>query len=81
MGIANESRVLRIWYLSLHPLLLVFDAAIRLVSADSLGMMSVWDIFPDTRRLHTIQGHSDSVQARFQQISPANDEFNPSSRR
>eukprot|EP00752_Nemacystus_decipiens_P004163 g3807.t2 len=34
----------------------------RLVSADSLGMIATWDIFPVSRMLCKVQGHSDSVQ-------------------
>ncbi len=41
----------------------------RLVSADSLGMMAVWDVFPVSRRLQVVRGHSDSVQVRTMTIS------------
>eukprot|EP00903_Cladosiphon_okamuranus_P018060 g16621.t1 len=34
----------------------------RLISADSLGMIAAWDVFPVSRRLCNVQGHSDSVQ-------------------
>lgn len=33
------------------------------MSADSLGVIAVWDVFPFSRRLCKVQGHSDSVQA------------------
>ncbi|CAM9284032.1 unnamed protein product [Laminaria digitata] len=42
---------------------LVFHRNRRLVSADSLGFMSVWDVFPVVRKLQTVLRHSDSVQA------------------
>ncbi|CAM9749317.1 unnamed protein product [Scytosiphon promiscuus] len=39
---------------------LKFHRTNRLISADSLGMMAVWDVFPVSRRLQMVQGHSDS---------------------
>lgn len=35
----------------------------RLVSADSLGLISVWDVFPVVRKVQTALRHYDSVQA------------------
>lgn len=45
------------------PTLLRRSTRARLVSADSLGMVAAWDVFPVSRRLCKVQAHSDSVQA------------------